>query len=387
MKVIHFTSVHAWNDSRIFWKYCRFLAAENFDVHLVAPQAPDGPRDGVQLHTVTWPAGGRLRRMTLGAWRTYRTALRLNGDIYHFHDPELIPFGLLLKWHGKVVIYDVHEDVPEDILRRHWIPRPLRKTIAAGFQVFENWAARRFSAVAAATPFIRDRFRTARAQAAAIRNFPPRNDMPTTEARAVSTERAVCYVGGISEDRGIIEAIKASARADARLYLAGRYFTNDLRARLEQLEEWRNVADLGFLDRQGVAEVLARSAAGLVTLHATPKFVHALPVKMFEYMAAGLPVIASDFPEWRDIIEGNGCGLCVDPTNPDAISRAIRYVLDNPEEARKMGARGRNAVATKYCWESEFATVLSIYGRLTGNSRSTFLSTSDKDSDVTSRNQ
>jgi len=385
VKVVHFTSVHAWNDSRIFWKYCRSLAARAFDVHLVAPQAPDGPRDGVQFHSVTWPAGGRLCRMTLGAWRVYWAARRLDGDIYHFHDPELIPFGLLLKWQGKVVVYDVHEDVPEDILRRHWIPGPLRKTISVVFRIFENWAARRFSVVAAATPFIRDRFRAADAQAVAIRNYPPRDDLSAIDTDAARTERAICYVGGISEDRGIVEAVLASARADARLYLAGRYFTSELRARLECLEEWQNVTDLGFLDREGVAGVLARSAAGLVTLHATPKFIHALPVKMFEYMAAGLPVIASDFPEWRDIIEGNGCGLCVDPTNPDAIAGAIRYVLDNPEEARKMGARGRKAAATKYCWESEFATVLSIYGKLPGSGRAARLSTSDRDSDVISR--
>ena len=111
---------------------------------------------------------------------------------------------------------------------------------------------------------------------------------------------------------------------------------------------WGRVNELGYVNRQGVRETLGRSVAGLVTLHPIVNYLDALPVKMFEYMAAGIPVIASNFPLWRGIIEGNECGLCVDPLDSGAIAEAIDYLVNHPEEACRMGGNGRMAISTRY---------------------------------------
>jgi glycosyltransferase involved in cell wall biosynthesis len=101
--------------------------------------------------------------------------------------------------------------------------------------------------------------------------------------------------------------------------------------------------------------------AGLVTLHPTPAYLDSLPVKMFEYMSAGLPVIASDFPLWREIIEGNDCGLCIDPLDPAAIAAAIDALVSNPARAEQMGRNGRAAVEQHFNWANEERKLLQLY--------------------------
>ena len=127
---------------------------------------------------------------------------------------------------------------------------------------------------------------------------------------------------------------------------------------------WQNVNEYGFLDRLGVRNILARSAAGVVTFYPLPNHVDAQPNKMFEYMSAGIPVIASHFPLWREIIEDNQCGLLVDPLNPEAIANAIDYLINNPQEARSMGQNGRRAVEEKYNWTIEQQKLLEFYQRI-----------------------
>ncbi|MBD3768073.1 MAG: glycosyltransferase, partial [Gammaproteobacteria bacterium] len=105
---------------------------------------------------------------------------------------------------------------------------------------------------------------------------------------------------------------------------------------------------------------------GLVTFLPAPNHIDAQPNKMFEYMSAGLPIITSIFPLWREIVEGNQCGLCVDPLDPQAIGEAIQYLIDNPVEAEQMGKNGRQAVEQKYNWTIEEQKLLDLYAGLTG---------------------
>jgi glycosyltransferase involved in cell wall biosynthesis len=109
---------------------------------------------------------------------------------------------------------------------------------------------------------------------------------------------------------------------------------------------------------------MARAVAGVVTLHPVRNYVDCQPVKMFEYMAAGIPVIASRFPFWLDIVEGNDCGVCVDPFDPAAIAAAIDHFVTHPELAMRMGENGRRAVLEKYNWQPESRKLIDFYEHL-----------------------
>ena len=169
-------------------------------------------------------------------------------------------------------------------------------------------------------------------------------------------------MGGISKKRGIEEIISAlSYTKKIRLNLAGTFNDNAFEKQIKKLPQWERVNELGFLNRKHINEVLSNSIAGLVTLYPTLNYIDALPVKMFEYMNAGIPVIASNFPLWSEIVEGNNCGICVDPKNSRAIGDAIQYLIDNPLEAEQMGKNGLQAVRQKYNWTKEEKKLLKIY--------------------------
>jgi glycosyltransferase involved in cell wall biosynthesis len=106
---------------------------------------------------------------------------------------------------------------------------------------------------------------------------------------------------------------------------------------------------------------MAQSVAGLVTLHPNGNYLNAQPVKLFEYMAAGIPVIASDFPLWRRIVEDAECGLLVDPLDPRAIAAAVDWLVDNPEAAQRMGESGRKAILKRYSWDVEKRRLFQFY--------------------------
>lgn len=368
MKIVHLTSAHPRHDIRIFIKECASLAKAGHNVHLIVAdgQGSESKLD-VTIHDAGRNQGSRFTRMTGIVNKVARIAQTLNPDILHFHDPELIYAALKLKKStGAQIIYDVHEDVPRQILAKHWIPSLLRPTISQLFEWIENRAAQQFEAIITSTPHIRQRFSSLNHYAIDICNYPILTEfLYTTPWEEKRNE--VCYVGGISRIRGIEPIVNALPQAGIRLNLAGRWSETDLRVKLMQSPGWSWVNELGILDRQNVIQILNRSKVGLVTLFPTPNYVDALPIKLFEYMAAGIPVIASDFPVWRKIIEDAKCGLLVDPQNPQAIASAICYLFNHPHKAKKMGQSGQIIVQQRYSWESESQKLLRLYKDLGKN--------------------
>jgi len=364
-QVAHLTSVHQRSDIRIFLKQCRSLARSGYVVSLiVADGKGNGERDGVRILD-TGASRGRLDRMLGATRRVLAKAVEVDADIYHIHDPELLFAGLTLKRRGKIVIFDAHEDLPQQILSKpylyEWVRSPLSKVVT----VVEAQICRRLDAVVGATPAITKNFvRTAKTPVN-INNFPMIGEL---DNRLSWTEKKneVCYVGGISAIRGIIPVVDSLAmcKSDARLNLAGEFAESATKTRAEHRDGWTKVDAHGFVTREGMRELLSRSVAGIVTFLPEPNHVEAQPNKMFEYMSAGLPVIASDFPLWREIIEGADCGLCVDPIDPAAIAGAIDRLVQDPALARRMGENGRHAVETKYNWGVEEQKLLDLYRKL-----------------------
>lgn len=362
-RVCHMTSVHPWDDVRIFHKECRSLAGAGFDVHLVACGPEPRQLDGVTVHSVLRSKSGRLGRMLWTARGVYRAGKALNADIYHFHDPELLPYGLLLKWRGKKVIYDAHEDVPRDILSKPWIAPWLRRRIASAFEWFEDWAVHRLSAVVAATPHIARRFLPLNARSVDINNYPTQNEL-MSDMGAATVGRTICYVGGVTRIRGAVEMVAALEYVDAKLILAGKIENSALESELRSMPGWAKVDYRGLVSRAAVREIFFESRAGLVLFHPEPNHFDAQPNKLFEYMSAGLPIVASDFPLWRDLLDKVGAGVCANPLDPRAIAACISELLDDKERAMQMGAAGRQAVADTYRWEKETGKLIALYGDL-----------------------
>lgn len=364
-RLVHLTSVHPRDDIRVFLKQCRSLARHGHEVTLVvADGRGDEMREGVSILDVG-RGKGRIDRMVRTARRVARRAIALDAQIYHLHDPELLPLALRLVRLGKKVIFDAHEDVSKQILGKHYLHPWSRQILARAFRAFEAYACARLSAVVAATPYIRDKFLPINPRSVDINNFPMVGELDT-ETPWNERRREACYVGSIAGNRGVREMVRALelTQENVRFHLVGDFAESDVESEVRAYDGWRRVNATGVLDRQGVREVLSRSIVGLVTLHPTPNYRDALPIKMFEYMAAGIPVIASDFQLWRSIIDEARCGVYVDPLDPSAIAAAIDYLASHPEEAERMGRNGRQAVLTRYNWAHEESKLLALYDQL-----------------------
>jgi glycosyltransferase involved in cell wall biosynthesis len=361
------TSVHPVFDARIFHKQCKSLAQDGYRVILIAPDAGTGTRDGVQLEPIPrWT--NRWLRIICAPLAVLRKALALRADIYHFHDPELIPIGLLLRATGKRVIYDIHEDLPLTVSYKTYIPRWLHGILARILDATEGVAGRYFSALIAATPPIADRFRRVNSNVVVIHNFPRMEEMHFRTA-ATEPDGSALYVGmRITRARGAEEMVRAMGLLPpdmaVRLKLIGAWDPPGLPASLSRIPGWERVTFMGLLGREQLAAELSRSTAGLALLHREPNYVTAQPVKLFEYMCAGLPVIASDLPGCREIVRKARCGLLVDPLNPQEIAEAIAYLWNHPEEAREMGQRGFEAIQREYNWASQQKVLRTLYEAL-----------------------
>ena len=369
-KVVHLSSVHPAGDPRISVKECGALAAAGYDVVYVCPHAADDEVNGVRIRAVP-KRRGRLARVALGVWDVWRAALRENADVYHLHDPELLMAGLMLRLTGAAVIYDVHEDLPLQILAKPWIPAPLRR-IGSVLATGAEWVfARGMTGVVAATPQISRRFPQNRT--ITVQNFAIADELlvgnPTPYGKRPAT---FVYIGGLARIRGVFEMMAAAALVSrelgARLTLAGLLSHESFRDELAHANGWEQADYRGWLTRSEVARHLDGARAGLLLLHPTRNYLESYPVKAFEYMTAGLPVIMSDFPLWRDLFEEMRCAIFVDPLDPQAIATAMTWILRNPEEAERMGARGKAAALTRFNWQAEAAKLLSLYDSLPGRS-------------------
>ena len=364
-KICHLTSVHPRYDTRIFFKECKSLTKAGYSVSLiVADGKGDEIVDGITIYDVGKPRG-RIQRMLLSTKKVFQKAISLNATIYHIHDPELIPAGLKLKKKGLKVIFDAHEDLPRQLLSNPYLTKIIRVFLSKFFVLFEKNTCRRFDAIVTATPFICKKFLRMNNNSINVNNFPILNEL-FEETTNNADKKNICYIGAISKTRGIEELVTTieKIKSDTQLILGGYFSESELKNRMEKRSGWSKIQYLGLVDRNEVRKILSHTIAGMVTFLPEPNHIESQPNKLFEYMSAGLPVICSNFPLWKEIVEGNKCGICVDPLNPKEISTAIDFFVNNPETAQEMGRNGRLAVEQCYNWELEEKKLLKLYSRL-----------------------
>lgn len=362
--ICHFTSVHPRHDVRIFEKECSGLAKAGWATTLVvADGLGNASRSGVVIVDAGTSGRGRLRRMLRCGFRVARAALRVRAAVCQFHDPELLPFALAMRFLGRRVIYDVHEDVPRQLASKRYLHRSMRRLVSAAVGSLETFAARRLTAVIAATPTILGRFAAVSRRSALVRNYPLKAEFAELRTPYRAREPIVLYVGSIGVTRGAYEIVDAAELIDGTVLLAGPLEHPAIVRRLEERPGWSKVRYLGRVDRTTLAATMDRCRVGLVVLHPTRSYRDALPTKLFEYMAAGLPVVTSDFPIMREIIVQAACGVCVDPLDPRSIAAAVNHLLAHPAEAEAMGRRGRESVLARYVWETEERSYHAILTR------------------------
>lgn len=360
--VVLLSSAHPWTDNRIHYREAATLARAGYRVTLVAVDAESSaiPAAGVEVRRIK--RRSRLARFTLGTLDALRCALSTDATIYHLHDPELIPLIPMLRILRKTVIYDAHEDLPSQVKDKHYIPRQLMGAATGAANVLVRMSGLA-NTVIVATEKIGEKYPV---RTSIVRNYPPlreadRNPLPPADRQA-----AAVYVGALSDSRGVPEMVSAadSFPEGWPLIIAGHSSTSSYREQLSSVRGWERVVDHGVVSPEAARDLMLSARVGLVTLQRTTAYVDSLPTKMFEYMSAGIPVIASDFPLWRRIIEKYDCGLLVDETDPVSISAAVHRYAQDPELLNRHGENARLAAESSLNWDSQGKVLISVYGRL-----------------------
>ncbi len=372
IKVCHLTSVHDIEDIRIFHKECVSLAKNGFNVAIIAcdETAYDKVKNGVRLISLKVPVRSRLERMTKRTRAIYKKALEVDADIYHLHDPELIPHGSMLKRKGKAVIFDSHENISMQILSKNYIPKIIRNLISFLYSKYETKKLKKFDCLIAVNEDIANRFASFHSCVHVVTNYPLLNEDYKVKAKTdiQNNELIICFAGNIKHDylhHNIIKAIQKIG--NVKYILAGsgdQYYLEQLK----NMEGWKHVEFLGRIPYEKVAEIYSHSSVGIALHDYTPNVGFRKGglgfVKNFEFMMAGLPIICSKFEVWDAIISEYKCGITVEPHCMEELINAITFFKDNPEKAFEMGRNGRRAVEEEYNWSTQEKELLRLYNSL-----------------------
>lgn len=357
MRVFHLTSVHARYDNRVLNKQCVSLG-QHYDTTLVVSDGQGAEEfNGVHILDVGKPRN-RIYRMLFKTFAVFNLARKEGADVYQIHDPELLPLGFVYILLGKTVIYDIHEDYITSISIKSYLLSWIRKSLATVFGGLEKLLSYRMYRLIAEKYYAR-RY----PDALPILNYPAKQALNGIEGFDHNSS-VLIYTGNVTPNRGaVVLAELAHELKNFDFKLVGK--CND------SIYNKMNVASLDNFELIGLnryvpfdeitAQYQKGAMAGLALFPVNKHYAEKELTKFFEYMAVGLPIIASNFPVWKELIEGNGIGLCVDVDKPSDIVSTINWLNQNPEEAKEMGLRGKTLVGSILNWETEFGKLLTLY--------------------------
>jgi len=361
LKVVHLTTVHPKNDNRIFYKECITLKENGFDVSLVVAGEQDKTINGVNIIGFK-KHNSRIRRIfKTSFFDLLKVCKKLDADIYHFHDPEVIFAGLYLKLIGKKVIYDIHENNPAAIMSKPYIKSLFyKKVISKIFNIVELIASRFFDGLVTARPDISKRFK--HKQLITLRNFPILPDLSKLKQLDIEKEKPiVIFVGGMTKLRGINELLDAFEDLDDyELWLLGPVTEDELNKRITN--GCKNVVYKGRVEAYDVFSYIDKADIGIITFLEAPNHIETLATKPFEYMACGKPMIMSNFKYWKDTFEDSS--YYVDPSDVEDIKDTIIKLMENKEDRRKMAEQNLYLSKNEYNWEKESKKLLALYKKI-----------------------
>jgi len=357
-KIVHLTTVHNENDNRIFYKECKTLKEEGFDVSLICAGAKNSIKDGVKIIGFCKEKNRIKRFFKTSFIDVIKKCKEVDGDIYHFHDPELIFVGLYLKIKGKKVIYDIHENNPASILSKPYIKNKILKIVLSKlFDIFEKTSVNFFDAIVTARPDITKRFK--HKNIITLRNFPILPDLnKIKKINITKTKSSVIFVGGMTSIRGINQLIDAFKYLDdVELWLLGPITEKKLKEKI--LSENKNIKYFGTVEAYDVFAYINEADIGIITFLPVPNHLTTLATKPFEYMACGKPIIMSDFDYWKEVFKDSA--VYVDPYNPKKIVKAIKSLLSDKDKLTRTGILNRKLAFERYNWQKESQKLVSLY--------------------------
>ena len=365
MIICHISSVHGPYDTRIFYRECKSLSQAGYVVKLITLNEKESVSfiDGIEVINMKASFSSKLDRIRRGPKLILQSALAQKADVYHFHDPELLTIARKLSTEGAKVVYDAHEDVPKQILSKDWIPKPLRILLSFVFRIYENHQVKKLDGVITVVDSVVSRMSYHNSRVVLVRNFPLENELIEVEPSKAKVD-SILYVGDLTMIRGIAQLVESMEFVNGQLLLAGKWSDSSLEEIVKSKKGYSKTQYLGFIDKQLKLKLFSEVKAGVLLFHPEPNHIDALPNKLFEYMAAGLPVVASNFGRIKEIVTTVGCGICVDPTQPRQIAEAISTILSNDEMRAQMGERGQKAVRERYNWKTEERKLIELYANL-----------------------
>ncbi|MFJ3028152.1 glycosyltransferase [Curtobacterium sp. NPDC087080] len=362
-QIVHVSSAHPWVDNRVHLREAAAAAAAGYRVRLIAVASPlTAPETGVEV--VTIPVRRRARRMAVSTVQALVLALRSRARIVHLHDPELIWTIPVLRLAGRIVVYDAHEDLPDQVRGKDYLTPRQRAVFAAlsrALLVLAGTAHR----VVTATEWTGRRFPADRRLA--IHNFPLGRPEDDRQRPVLERDAVVAHVGVLSHDRGIDVLARAVHEegfpADWRLEMVGSIDRATPVEQLRRAEATGRAHHGGVVGPMQARDLLLRARIGVVPFLRTPVNDQIFPTKLFEYLAAGLAVIASDVPLWRGLLDGVECVSFVPPGDPAAVARAVRRYADDPALLERHSTEARRA-ARRFTWAPEAARLVRMYDEL-----------------------
>lgn len=359
MKVCHVTSMHKPFDGRIFRKQCISLS-KKYDVYLIQANTPDQVKDGIKSIGVSIPEG-RFKRM-LTTRPVLAKALEVDADIYHIHDPELLSLIPKLKKRGKKVIFDSHENFSGVILIKEYLPLFLRRIISKLYVMYERHNLKYCDAIISVTPDIVNRLSRINPHSYLVTNYPIYKDLPDNRKWG----KSVCFAGGITKEWMHHSIVDSLPGTHATYRIVGGVGYSSYLDSLKTKAGWNQVEFVGRIPFEEVNTFMQESSAGMALYTYEDANVNYKEgtlgnQKFFEYLMAGIPIITSHLRLWEKVVTDNECGLCVEPENPQSISDAINYLINNPEEAKRMGDNAKNAVKEKYNWSTQEKVLFEAY--------------------------
>jgi len=379
-KICHLTTVHPPFDTRIFHKEAKSLAKAGYLVTLIAKHDKEETIDGVKILPLKTPRN-RIVRMTKTLLECYRKAVKVDADLYHLHDPELIIVGWLLERRGKKVIYDVHEDYVTSIKQKNYLPSFVRNPLAKIIGLIEKVSSKLFDVIIA-EKYYKERFN----QGVMVLNYPVfdniNNDLHNNNKEHSITKidlykqnwgklHWLIYTGSITEDRGAINHTNIlNITNQVGVYFVGKCSEKLANKMLKIAEESREnliIEGVGYyVSRETIDSRYKENnwLAGLALFPQTPHYYRKELTKIFEYMKNGIPILCSNFPAWKELIDETGCGIIVDPSNLIEIKEAIEWLIEHPKDRKEMGYRGRKAIEDKYNWSIEEKKLFALYEKI-----------------------